>query len=210
MNGPGLLITLDGPGGAGKTTTARHLSRLLADRGHHVHATAQPSTDELGRIARAHSDRYTGHALACLVAADRYHQQLTEIRPHRTAGHTIVCDRYIAASLVLQHIDGVPLDFLTTLNTAVDPPDLSVILTTTPDTAAARVAHRGTRHRFHNGPASAARESDLYLQACHRLNHPTLLIDTTELTPEHVAEIIANRVGEPRAAPDPPLRKVPG
>ncbi|UVS80611.1 dTMP kinase [Actinokineospora sp. UTMC 2448] len=203
MNGLGLLITLDGPGGAGKTTTSRHLARLLADRGHHVHAIAQPSTDELGRIARAHSDRYSGYALACLVAADRYHQQLTEIRPHRAAGHTVVCDRYVASSLVLQHIDGVPLDFLTALNAAVDPPDLSVILTTTPDTAAARVAQRGTHHRFHNGPASAAREMDLYLLARHRLNHATLLVDTTQQDPERVAEIIASRVAEPRTPVEP-------
>ena len=48
----GLPVTLDGPGGAVKTTTARHLTDLLARHGHRVHATTQPSRGELGQIAR--------------------------------------------------------------------------------------------------------------------------------------------------------------
>ena len=113
---PGLFVTLDGPGGAGKSTTTTQLAALLTQRGYPVHATTQPSRGELGQIARHRSNIYRGHALACLVAADRYHHLRTDIRPRKAAGDVVVCDRYVAASLVLQRMDGVPLDFLETLN----------------------------------------------------------------------------------------------
>jgi dTMP kinase len=46
-----------------------------------VHVTAQPSHDRFGEIARHGTDTYTGHTVACLVAADRYHHLATQIRP---------------------------------------------------------------------------------------------------------------------------------
>jgi hypothetical protein len=45
--------------------------------------------------------------LACLVAADRYNHLDTEIRPERTSGRTVICDRYLASTLVLQARDGL-------------------------------------------------------------------------------------------------------
>ncbi len=69
----GVFVTLDGPGGAGKSTTAAHLRQHLIGRGYTVHATTEPSHEKLGEIARHSTGTYAGHALACLVAADRYH-----------------------------------------------------------------------------------------------------------------------------------------
>ncbi|MEU6071861.1 hypothetical protein ABZ864_47440 [Streptomyces sp. NPDC047082] len=48
-------------------------------------------------------------AMACLVAADRYHHLAQEIRPALQRGNVVLCDRYIASSLVLQVIDGLPV-----------------------------------------------------------------------------------------------------
>lgn len=200
----GLLVTLDGPGGAGKTTIARHLSDLLTRYGHRVHATTQPSGDELGQIARRRSDIYRGHALACLVAADRYHHLATEIRPYRAAGCIVVCDRYVAASFVLQRMDGVPIEFVAAVNADVDMPELSVILTVDPTVAAGRIDARGTRHRFETGIESSAREADLYADAVGRLAalaYPLLTIDTTHLRPIDVAERIAARIADLMARP---------
>lgn len=195
----GLLITVDGPGGAGKTTTTRHLSELLALRGYLVHATAEPSRGELGELARRRSDIYRGRALACLVAADRYHQLDTELRPLKSAGRVVVCDRYVASSLVLQRMDGVSIDFLAGLNSGADVPDLAVILTVEPAVAARRIEARGTRHRFETGIASSAREAELYQEASRRLvahGYPVLTVDTTHLEPLQVAERVAERITE--------------
>ncbi len=94
---------------------------------------------ELGELARYKTDLYQGHALACLIAADRYHQLATEIRPRVQQG-SVLCDRYMASSYVLQQMDGVPLPFIESLNGHADRPDLAVMLLTDAAEAAARVA----------------------------------------------------------------------
>ena len=73
-----------------------------------------------------------GHALACLVAADRYHHLDTEIRPERPPGSIVICDRYLASTLVLQARDGLAGPWLLALNEGIDLPDLAVILSAGP------------------------------------------------------------------------------
>lgn len=193
----GLLVTLDGPGGAGKTTTAAALAQLLAHQGHQVHATAQPSRDQLGHLARTAG--YCGYALACLVAGDRYHQQDREIRPAVASGRIVVCDRYVPSSYVLQRMDGAPIEFIEALNADADRPDLAVILTADPTVTATRINTRGTRHRFETGTTSSAQEVDLYADTARRLatrGWPLLALDTTSVAPEQIAEQISTRIAE--------------
>jgi dTMP kinase len=104
-----VFVTLDGMGRAGKSTTTRHLHQDLTAAGYTVHVTAQPSHDRFGEIARHSTDTYTGHALVCLLAADRYHLA-TEIRPKLAAGRIVLCDRYVASSYVLRRMDAVPIE----------------------------------------------------------------------------------------------------
>lgn len=94
----GLLITLDGPGGAGKSTLAHTVATQLNRAGISAQHTAQPSPGPIGSLARAGTHQFHGHTLACLVAADRYHHLDTYIRPALAAGTTIVCDRYTPSS----------------------------------------------------------------------------------------------------------------
>jgi dTMP kinase len=77
----GLFISVDGPSGAGKSTIVQHLAQLLVVTGETVHVTAEPSTGPIGALARELTETVTGHALACLYAADRYHHIETEICP---------------------------------------------------------------------------------------------------------------------------------
>lgn len=202
----GLFVTLDGPGGAGKSTTTRHLGELLIRRGYRVHATTQPSHARLGKIARHGTDTYSGHALACLVAADRYHHLATEIRPQLAAGAIVLCDRYVASSYVLQRIDGVPVDFIESLNTAADVPDLAIILTADPTVTAARVATRGAHSRFEAGLASSQAEAELYADTAARLaerGYPLFLLDTTRTRTGTIVEQIAARIATLTGLPQP-------
>jgi dTMP kinase len=171
MNGarPGLFITADGLGGSGKTTTVAHRHRRLAERGYPVHATTEPSHAPLGKIARHQTDTYSGHALACLVSADRYHHLATDIRPNRADGKIVICDRYVASSYVLQRMDGVPLPFIEALSVDADRPDLAIILVADPETAAARISSRGTRTHFETGTGTSRTEADLYRDTAARL-----------------------------------------
>lgn len=195
----GLFATVDGPGGAGKTTTVGHLAGYLSDRGYAVHATTEPSHGQLGHIARYHTGTYSGHALACLVAADRYHHLTTDIRPNLAAGKIVICDRYVPSSYVLQRMDGVPLPFIEALNADADRPDLAVILTADPATTAARIARRGPHTRFETGIDTSRAEADLYRDTAQRLvarGYPLVSIDTTQIEPFDVATAIGTRIAQ--------------
>lgn len=202
----GVFVTIDGPGGAGKTTTVQTLHRDLCAIGYIVHATTEPSHAILGQIARHHTDTYTGHALACLVAADRYHHLATEIRPKLASGRIVLCDRYVPSSYVLQRIDGVPLDFIEAVNAAADLPHVGVLLTAEPDTLARRIERRGAHSRFEQGIMSSRIEADLYHQSSAHLSargYPLLAIDTTHTPPGQVSELIASRIGDLAGLPPP-------
>ncbi|GHE90286.1 hypothetical protein GCM10018785_66490 [Streptomyces longispororuber] len=196
----GTFITLDGPGAVGKSTVLTALGHLLRGRGHRVHTTAEPSTSALGQFTRAHADSLHGRALACLVAANRHEHIETEIQPHIDAGDTVLCDRYLASTLVLQRLDGVPEPYLLALNADILLPDLAVILTADPAMIAARLTVRGARHRFHLDPAAPAREVALYAEAACTLGSRgvhVLVLDTDGTTPTNVATRIADATPPP-------------
>src|SRR5437868_13301456 len=112
----GVLVSIDGPGGVGKTATIEHLAAILRRAGLPVHRTAQPSTGPIGTLACALVPTGDGAVLACLFAADRYHHLDTDIRPRRDAGDIVLCDRYLASGLVVQRTDGLDLAFLASIN----------------------------------------------------------------------------------------------
>ncbi|MCM2416515.1 dTMP kinase [Streptomyces sp. RKAG293] len=198
----GLFVTLDGPSGVGKSTTIEALRAELAGQGIPVRPTAEPSHSKLGTFTRQNANGIHGRALACLVTADRYAHIEHEVRPSLQAGDTVICDRYVASTLVLQRLDDVPLEFLLALNADMLMPDLAVILTAPPGLIAHRIAERGVRHRFHLDPTAPGREIDLYAEAAHILTARSvnvLVVDTNRVTPSDVASTIAN------ALPDPPI-----
>lgn len=193
----GRFVTLDGPGGVGKSTTLAALAEHQQRRGDHIHTTTEPSTSALGQFARSHADHIQGRALACLVAADRYHHISTEIRPRLDAGDTVICDRYLASTLVMQQLDGVPEHFLLTLNDDIVLPDLAVILTADPSTITRRLTARGAHHRFEHQPDITTREAKLYQRAkriLERLGVPVLTVDTGNATPSETAARIITAV----------------
>ncbi|MFF0746727.1 dTMP kinase [Streptomyces sp. NPDC004111] len=166
---PEVFVTVDGPSGVGKSTVLSTLEAVLCQRGRAVHPTAEPSTSPLGTFTRAHADHIRGHALACLVAANRYEHLAHDVHPALATGHTVICDRYLASTLVLRQLDSVPEPFLLTVNAAILMPDLAVILTAAPATITGRLATRGRRHRFHHDPLGPAREAALYTAATNTL-----------------------------------------
>lgn len=178
----GVLITVDGPGGVGKSTTTALAVDSLAAAGLPVHGTTQPSHTALGDLARHGTDIYHGMALACLCAADRHHQLATEIMPALGAGQIVVCDRYIASSLVLQGLDSIPAYVVWQLNTGIYRSDLAVLLNGDPMIIDARLRLRGGHSRFERDPNSSRNESTLYLRAeAELLAHgwPVTTLDAT-------------------------------
>lgn len=75
----GLFISVDGPSGAGKSTIVAHVAQMLVAAGESVHVTVEPSDGPIRVLCREVTESVTGHALACLYTADRYHHVETEI-----------------------------------------------------------------------------------------------------------------------------------
>ncbi|MEV0988034.1 dTMP kinase [Streptomyces sp. NPDC049949] len=197
---PGTFVTLDGPSGIGKSTTLEELDRLLRNESRLIYRTCEPTQSALGQFTRASAAFLHGHALACLVAANRYEHVEVELRPMRDAGFTVISDRYLASSLVLQRLDGVAEQYLLDLNREIMLPDLAVILTAEPAVIASRLAARGVRHRFHHDPDAPSREVELYREAAQTLTNlgvEVLVLDTTDTTPTDVAKRIADAVPHP-------------
>ncbi|BCL31500.1 dTMP kinase [Streptomyces aurantiacus] len=193
----GWFVTVDGPGGVGKSTTVAALQRHLADAGVPAQLTAEPSTSDLGKFTRENANHVHGLALACLVAANRYEHIDTEINRALREGDLLICDRYVASTLVLQQLDGVPLDFLLDINRHAVMPDLAVILTASPGLIAERLAGRGVTHRFHLDPSTPSREVDLYGDAAALLANwgvRVLALDSSQATPSEVASRIADEI----------------
>jgi len=194
----GLFVTLDGPGGAGKSTLAQLIAAELAASGHPVLTTREPSDGLLGQVARYQTATYHGTALACLVAADRYHHLSAEIQPALARGVVVVCDRYVPSSYVLQALDRVPLDYVRQLNALAPRPHLAVLLTAAPTTLERRLIERGSHSRFEHTGSSAA-EARLYDElaqvfaddgfALHR-------VSTDDISPHIAAAEITARIAE--------------
>jgi dTMP kinase len=193
----GLFISVDGPSGAGKSTIVRHLAQMLVAAGEDVHVTAEPSSGPIGDLCRELTETVSGHALACLYAADRYHHIETEIRPLVANGKTVISDRYVPSGLVMQRFDGIDPAFLWQLNAEADRPDLAVILEADPEVIAERLAERGAHNRFQLTPRSSYAEVHFYRQAIERLSHTgfdVFRVDCNQRQPEQVAACIRDRL----------------
>lgn len=109
MTERGRFITLEGPEGSGKTTSARHLADWLRDRGVATVLTKEPGGTPLGeevrRIVlhmRGMSDDLDRRADALLYAAGRAQHVARVIRPALERGEWVVCARYTDSSLAYQ------------------------------------------------------------------------------------------------------------
>ncbi|MEU6729311.1 dTMP kinase [Nonomuraea wenchangensis] len=189
----GLFIVVEGPNGVGKTTSVGLLADHMGAAGVPVHVTSEPSDAPLGRLVRHGENGLTGRALALAVAADRYHHIDTEITPALEAGITVISDRYVQSSLVLQRVDGLELDEIWQYNAHVRVPSLSCYLHHTPQELGKRLAQRDRLSRLEK-KGSPEQEIGLYLDA-HRFlqgrRWHQALINCRGLTPEQVtAELV--------------------
>lgn len=191
----GFFVAIDGPSGIGKSTLTGLLADRLTAHSCSVVATKEPTATPLGSLARFGTDDYHGLTLACLVAADRYQHLEHEIRPALQAGRLVLCDRYLASSLVLQRLDGVSPEFVWQLNQQADRPDLCIILSGDALRARERAEKRGLYSRFHRGgQVVSMAEAALYTTVATELTEHGFAVLTHDIgtqTPSEVAQILA-------------------
>lgn len=150
----GILITVEGIDGAGKTTHARMLADWLRQRGHDVVLTREPGGSKLGERLRplildGGATEVTAAAELFLYAADRAQHVEEVIRPALGEGQTVVCERYADSTTAYQGYGReLDLEFVRRLNevaTGGVEPDLTILLDLAPDAARQRMAHTPDR-----------------------------------------------------------------
>jgi dTMP kinase len=142
----GRFGVVEGGDGSGKSTQVARLVAALRARGLTVVQTFEPGATAAGAVIRElllHGpDTITPEAEALLMAADRALHVAGEISPALGRGDWVVCDRYVASSLVYQGIvRGLGADVVERINdvaTAGLTPDLVVVLDVPDEVAAAR------------------------------------------------------------------------
>lgn len=155
----GILITMEGPDGSGKTTQISLLAKVLTSEGREVVQTREPGGTPLADRIRvlvldpAH-DKMTARTEALLYMAARAQHTAELIRPAMERGAVVISDRYADSTLVYQGVArGLPLDSLIWLNrfaTEELTPDLTLLLDGDTDCLAQRVASRGNKDRLDN------------------------------------------------------------
>ena len=155
----GILITMEGPDGSGKTTQISLLAKVLTSEGREVVQTREPGGSPLADRIRvlvldpAH-DKMTARTEALLYMAARAQHTAELIRPAMERGAVVISDRYADSTLVYQGVArGLPLDSLIWLNrfaTEELTPDLTLLLDGDTDCLAQRVTSRGNKDRLDN------------------------------------------------------------
>lgn len=164
----GLFITLEGIDGCGKTTQSQLLARSLKARGLEVVLTRQPGGTQVGERVRDILLANTSVGLVplaemLLYAADRA-QHVTElIKPSLEAGRIVISDRYTDSTVAFQGYGrGLDLEVINELNrlaTSGLNPDLTILLSVTPEAARARFDSRHSKDDTHKGMTRFEEES---------------------------------------------------
>ena len=149
----GAFLVIEGIDGAGKSTLCAMLERKLAEEGHKVRVTQEPTHDEIGSFIREGKVKgISQKAEALLFVADRaVHTE--RISEWMEEGYIVICDRYFASTVAYQSsgFNGEALDreWLIALNTPIMVrPDLTVLLDIDPKKGLDRIGERGELSKY--------------------------------------------------------------
>jgi dTMP kinase len=152
----GLLVVLEGPEGAGKTSQLRRLAEWLGARDRRVVAVREPGGtvvgDEIRRILLDPASDIAARAEALLFMASRAQLVEREIKPALAGGAVVLVDRFFLATYAYQGVGrGLPEPELQAANAFAThgvSPDLTILLTVPVALGLARATQRGERDRM--------------------------------------------------------------
>lgn len=138
----GFFIALEGIDGSGKSTQSKLLAKKLAEKGHSVLETFEPTDGMIGKliqkILREHTE-LSAEALALLFVADRF-EHSKQIQNALDAGKIVLSDRYLLSTLAYQGAQGADVEFLKQLHKNLPKPDLTIILDIEPEKSLSRTS----------------------------------------------------------------------
>lgn len=141
-----MLITFEGPEGAGKSTAIRAVADHLRTLDLDVVVTREPGAGEFGKRIRAillEGDDVGMKSELMLFLADRANHVDTLIRPSLERGQVVLCDRFTDSTLVYQgYARGLDIDSIKQFNTFATgglSPDLTILFDLEPEIGLARI-----------------------------------------------------------------------
>lgn len=180
-----MFISLDGADGVGKSTQLALLRDWLITQGREVLTCRDPGGTALGEQIREillHTDDVAISRTSELFLYMASRAQMVEevIRPALAAGKTVLCDRYLLASVVYQgHAGGLNRDDIWAVGrvaTAGLAPDVTIILDAPLEVAEARMQR--VRDRMEQqGDDFRARLRQGYLQEAARQPDRLVVVD---------------------------------
>jgi dTMP kinase len=205
------FITLEGIEGSGKTVVSNEIRRSLERAGVPVTHTREPGGTALSEAIRGllldpERGGMDPRAELFLYLASRAQLVSEVIRPALAAGRTVVCDRYIDASVAYQGwARGLGEEFVVALNAAAVQgvvPDRTFLL----DLAVAEGLGRGPERREAEGSAAKdrlereaasfhERVREGYLRLARRETKRIVVIDASMPLEKVVREILGNLEG---------------
>jgi len=200
----GLLITLEGVEGSGKTTQRLRLAASLRARGVEVVETSEPDGTPLGVAAvRAVIERDgpppTPLAQTFLFMAARQQHVAHVIRPALDRGAMVISDRYTDATLAYQgYAQGVDLHIIRELNalaTGGVHPDLTLVFDLDPAVGIGRIRGRQLDAFEKMDLTFHRRVREGYLEIA-RADKSRVLVLPADRDPDALQADIARAVGE--------------
>ncbi len=182
----GIFITFEGVEGAGKTTQAQRLATAL---GSNVLLTREPGGTPIAERIRdlfLTAEGITPMIELLLIAAARTHHVEEKIRPALQAKRTVICDRFIDATVAYQgYRGGIDLALIHQLNRTATgglTPDITFILDLPPETGLSRHLQGSVpRDRLHREALALHRKvREGYLSVAKANPHRVKLIDATQ------------------------------
>lgn len=187
MTRRGIFITFEGVEGAGKTTQAHRLADALGQED--VVLTREPGGTPVAERIRElflTSDGITPVTELLLIAAARTQHVNEQIRPALQAHQTVICDRFIDATVAYQgYRGGIDLALIHQLNhtaTGGLTPDITFILDLPPEIGLSRQQQDGVhRDRLDRESLESHRKvREGYLSIAKANPHRIKLIDATQ------------------------------
>jgi len=199
---PGLLVTIEGVDGGGKSTLAEGLAGRLRAAGYPVRLTREPGGTPLGARIRdlllaPEGEGPCPPAELLLYAADRAQHYATVIRPALAAGQIVICDRFVDSTVVYQGlVRGLDRVFIELLHRFVLDgltPDLTFLLDLAPEEAWRRCRDRAPDRLEREGLAFQRAVRCAFLQLAAESPRRFRVLDATE-PPEALLEQAAGEV----------------
>ncbi len=165
MTRRGLLISVEGIDGTGKTTQVRLLKEWLEEHGRKAVALKEPTQGPYGReiARRAAAGTLTPDEELRLFMLDRREDVRDNIKPALEAGAVVIMDRYYQSSMAYQGARGLDVEKIKKANEEFSPvPDLIIVLDIDPHRSLARVKNR-------KSPVVGHFENEAYLERAREI-----------------------------------------